>query len=241
VASKCNSLRRRGGAAASPRTSNIKLGPVAATYVSQKSCPKTCPFYNNGCYAEYGPMYWAVTSKVNASAGDDTTTQLAKDEAALIDELPADVPLRLHVVGDCSTKTAAAIVSAAADRYEERGAAAGNEASVWTYTHAWKKVPRKEWKQVSVLASCENADQVKEATEAGYATAVVVPEFKQNSAYEADGIKLIPCPQQTGKCASCLDCKLCTRDATLRNRGLTIAFIPHGPGTKKVRKSLDVI
>jgi len=206
--------------------------------VSQKSCPNTCPFYNNGCYAEYGPMYWAVTSKVNSTGASSTTTELAKDEAALIDELPADRPLRLHVVGDCSTRTAAKIVSAASDRYRRR---TNGKHGVWTYTHAWRNVPRKSWAGVSVLASCENTDQAKEAMESGYPAAVVVGEFQKTTAYEENGVKLVPCPQQTGKSESCLSCGLCTRGTAMLDRKVAIAFIPHGPGIKKVRKSLDVV
>ena len=33
---------------------NRKLGPVSATYVSQRSCPRDCPFLGRGCYAEWG-------------------------------------------------------------------------------------------------------------------------------------------------------------------------------------------
>src|SRR3712207_595599 len=53
-------------ATATNRSKNRKLGDAAVTYVSQQSCPRTCPFYRAGCYAEQGPMGMFVTSRLNA-------------------------------------------------------------------------------------------------------------------------------------------------------------------------------
>jgi hypothetical protein len=129
------------------KTGNRKVGDVAVTMVSQKTCPKTCPFLDAGCYAASGPqgIHTARLNKARASA-----TELARAEAHGIAQLDGTKPMRLHVVGDCSTKTAARTVSKAADAYSaKRGQ------KVFTYTHAWRNVPREAWGQVSVLASCE--------------------------------------------------------------------------------------
>ena len=48
-------------------TANKKLKGCAVTYVSQDSCPKDCRFLGpgGGCYAQYGPMLWGVTRRLN--------------------------------------------------------------------------------------------------------------------------------------------------------------------------------
>jgi len=36
------------------KSQNSKTGEVAVTYAPIHSCPKTCPFLDSGCYAQYG-------------------------------------------------------------------------------------------------------------------------------------------------------------------------------------------
>src|SRR5437867_549907 len=141
-------------------TTNPKLGPVAATYVSQVSCPGECPWYDDGkwgspCYANNG-FQGLMTKKLNQGKGD--YIDAAREEAQLISQLSGERPLRLHVVGDCKDRAAAQFVARAADSYRaQRGQ------PVWTYTRAWEHIPRSVWGRVSVLASCETAGQVRRA------------------------------------------------------------------------------
>lgn len=207
-------------ATAVERSENVKLGNVSATYASQASCPSDCPFLNSGCYAEAG--YVGIqTRRLNASTVS-ASIKIAKAEAEAIDKLSGRRPLRLHVVGDARTNTAARILSAAAKRYTAR---LGRR--VWTYTHAWRRVLRKSWGRISVLASCESIKDAKQAMRAGYAAAIVVPKFAKDSAYPADGIKILPCPAQT-RGVTCDKCQLCMDDSRLRDSKLVIAFEPHG-------------
>ena len=55
------------------RSSNKKTGPIAVTTTSKDSCPKSCPFMGNGCYAESGPlgMLW---KKISDAQIDGTFT-----------------------------------------------------------------------------------------------------------------------------------------------------------------------
>lgn len=211
------------------QTANRKLGPIAVTHVAQTSCPTTCPFLNKGCYTETGPQ-GVTTARLNKST--ETALELAAAEAEAIDMLPADRPLRVHVVGDCATPEAAALVGAAMVRYAERG-----KTFAWTYTHAWRDVPVEAWQGAAVLASCETPAEVAEATARGYATAMVVPEHPGRKVYERGGVKVLPCPQEQGG-PQCKDCGLCARPATLRDKGLTVGFAAHG--TKKSTVALTV-
>lgn len=215
------------------KSGNTKLGEISTTHASQATCPRTCPLYGAGCYAEYG--YQAMTTwRLNERRWVDPEV-IARQEARAIDGLSGERDLRLHVVGDCTTNGGAVEVSRAAERYRQRG---GRE--VWTYTHAWRDVCRVCWGRVSVLANCESVADVREASRRGYATAMVVPEFESESAYEvAGGVKVIPCPAQT-RGVKCVDCRLCMDDERLHAAGLTIAFEAHSQGKNKVKGRLEL-
>ncbi len=217
-------------------SANRKLGPVATTSVSQISCPKVCPWYDNGkqgspCYANNGFLGWH-TAKLNRGVG--THIDAAQEEAAAIEQLGAERPLRLHVVGDCKDEESARVVAKAADRYRRK-----NHEPVWTYTHAWSTVKRRAWGKVSVLASCDTPNEVIRAKARNYATAVVVDQFVNTRAYVSDGIKIVPCPQETGRVRFCTDCRLCFKDDLLKKADVTIGFAAHSGGARKMKDKLS--
>src|SRR5207248_895946 len=96
-------------------STNAKLGAVSATYASQASCPPSCPWFKQGCYAESGPTGF-TTRRLNRSDVRGAV-RIAREEARAIDALTGDRLLRLHVVGDARTKAAARVLGAAAQRY----------------------------------------------------------------------------------------------------------------------------
>jgi hypothetical protein len=210
-------------------SSNAKLGKVSATYAAQQSCPSDCPFLNSGCFAENGFTGGFITKRLNRHLPDDITPeQIAAEEAAAIDRLTGDRDLRLHVVGDSRMLNGTRRIADAARRYIARGAR-----RVWTYTHAWRTVPRFAWGPVSVLASCETEDEVLAARARGYATAMVVLVHDSEKLYGLGRTKLLPCPQET-RGVSCADCRLCMDDRRLFAENITIAFAVHGsPASKK--------
>lgn len=200
-----------------------KLGPISATHVAQLSCPTTCAFINAGCYAEDAHLSAYVTKRLNRGVDPDITkTMIASIEAEAIDALSGDRDLRLHVVGDSTTVNGTKKIAAAGERYMARG---GRKA--FTYTHAWRSVPRSAWGAVSVLASCETEGDVREAHARGYATVLVVGEHVTERRHRREGIDLLPCPQET-RGVTCAECRLCMDDARLRDEGCTIAFAVHG-------------
>jgi hypothetical protein len=214
---------------------NAKLGPVAATYASiEASCPASCSLKGNGCYAHGGNVALHVR-RLDASKA--SPLMAARDEADAIDASPRPrgKALRLHVAGDCSTIVAANTVAAASGRWLERGGG-----PVWTYTHAWRSVPRTmAWERVSALASIETAADAKVARRAGYAPALVVAEHPADGrAWKANGITWIPCPAQTRDNITCADCRLCWDDAKLKARNAGITFAVHG---SRKRRALTVI
>ncbi|MFH0980438.1 MAG: hypothetical protein V2A79_02735 [Planctomycetota bacterium] len=213
------------------RSENAKLGRCAATYVSQATCPDSCPFRGQGCYAESGPIAWAATSKVNGSK--IRPYGLARQEAREIDRLPADRPLRVHVVGDCRTDGAARVVSGAMARYARRG-----QTVAWTYTHAWRQIRKASWGKASVLASVEAVKDIRAARARGYAAAVVVAEHVSERPYVVDGEKILACPAESGK-TDCARCRLCTRTDWLKRNRISIGFAAHGTRKGTVRKLIQ--
>jgi hypothetical protein len=218
-------------------STNRKLGAASATYVSQASCPASCPWYGSGCYAENGPIGY-TTRRLNRSP-ERRAERIARDEARAVDGLSGSRPLRLHVVGDARTKAAARILARAAQRFRARGGQ-----PVWSYTHAWRTVDRASWGPVSVLASCETPADAREAMAAGYAAALVVEHHASDKAHDVGGVRVIPCPNQT-RGVTCTDCGLCMDDGRLRSRGLAIAFAAHGrsikPALRQTLASLPVV
>ena len=198
--------------------------------MSQITCPQSCPLYNNGCYAEIS--FVGLHSKRLNASGETNPIEAAKEEAEGIKSLSGKFDMRGHVVGDSPNDACVKIFAKAVEEYKAK-----HGKSVWTYTHN-HTTKRSTWGPVSVLRSCENTDQVKKSNKAGFAAAMVVPEFEKETAYKIDGVSFIPCPQQTGKADSCETCRLCMKDSKLLSIGANILFRSHGTGKNKVNEYL---
>jgi hypothetical protein len=216
---------------------------VDATYVSIKaSCPKSCPLMGEGCYAQLS--YVGITThRLDEEADGFSPLQAARAEAKAIDEsykggdVPTGRDLRLHVAGDSRTITGTRILNKAVSRWRKRGGG-----DCWSYTHAWKNVPRKEWDQVSILASVTTVDEVPAAKQQGYAPAIVVSEHPSEKVYKLEGsdVKWIPCPAQT-RGVGCSDCRLCFNADRLYNENMGIAFSVHGVKKENIKRRLTVL
>jgi hypothetical protein len=245
---------------------NAKLGDCSATYVSFASCWTGCAFYGKGCYGGHdltglqerqlrrATLGGKFAGPVARGAGSGKKTpdarRIARDEARVIDALIGARPLRLHVVGDCRTVSAAQILARAADRYIKRSKAhyrglLGRLAAkgwpgmpVWSYCHTWRTIARQAWGKISILASCETRADVAAAMKRGYAAALVVESHPADGkAWVADGVKFVPCPNQT-RGVTCRECRLCFDDAALRAAKSVITFRVHGGGKEQAREAL---
>jgi hypothetical protein len=217
-----------------------KLGLVHATYASQATCPVTCSYRGAGCYAESGRVnIRTLELNKNAEAAGVTPLDVAREEAAAIEEdLSGRLDLRLHVVGDCPDSECAAEVAKAAVKKMRR-----HKRSAWSYSHAWKDVDRTAWQGVSVLASCENLEQLDEALDLGWSASIVVDKFPHSGIFELpSGKKAFACAHQTHG-TQCVDCRLCLRgDQYLRRRGIdAIAFEVHGSGAKQIKSKHTLV
>lgn len=210
---------------------NEKVGDASATYASiDASCPKDCSQRDAGCYAQSGNVGIHVNRLDRAAEGStmdtrDVARQEAKQIRNAISEGLDTRPLRLHVSGDCRTPSAARELAKATE---------GWRAPVWSYTHAWKSVPREAWGRVSVLASVDKAEDIPLAFERGYAPALVVSTHESRRAYEVQGIRGIPCPAQTTEGVTCVKCGLCMRADWLHETKAAILFAAHGSSKRRL-------
>lgn len=222
---------------------NAKTGRVAVTYADLRaSCPASCPLRGEGCYAENFAIYPWFRALAEAGRGHDARST-ARAEARAIDSgrVVQGRAMRLHVAGDCRTAVAARIVSAAARRYIARGGG-----PVWTYTHAWRVVPRSAWGPrgaLSVLASTERAEDAPRALARGYAPALVVDTHPADgrATVDARGVRWVPCPAQTRDNVACVNCRLCWDAEGLRARRTGITFAAHGARASSAKRRLAVI
>lgn len=248
-----------------PKASNRKLGPVdpktlrgrrphvAATYASiAVTCPTTCIFNGNGCYAEGGFVGLAT----NDLRREGEPLEAALEEMGHIfkflgarKRVPQDGgrdgqqgrDLRLHVAGDAKTDEAAKTLAFMERTWRQMGG--GN---VWTYTHAWLSVKRESWGKISVLASCETPLDIILARSHGYTPTITVRSHRgATKAYKLPGVdgKIIPCPAETRDDVTCVSCRLCFDDKKLAERKNIIAFQVHGDsGTaKKAKRVLPIV
>lgn len=216
---------------------------VDATYATiEGSCPSSCPLKEAGCYAQ-SSFVGITVRRLDTEAEGLSTLQVARAEAKAIDQsydsgpVPKGRDLRVHVSGDSRTLAGTRLINKAIGRWKKRG---GGEA--WSYTHAWKNVPRDEWSNVGILASVSTVDEVTLARAQGYASAIVVPEHLSEKVYKLPDcdVKWIPCPNQT-RGVGCSDCRLCFNDKRLLDGNFGIAFAAHGVKKNEIKRHLKVI
>lgn len=218
---------------------------VAVTDASiSATCSSACPFKDAGCYQQAGRSR-QVAAQLDEAATGSTADEVMMAEADLIDgsfrrgPVPQDGArggrdLRLHVGGDVGSGRGAELLAGAADRWHARGGGV-----VWTFTHAWRDIPRAAFGRISVLASVEVAQDIEVARRAGYASAIVVGEFPSDKAFALPETmaKVIPCPAET-RSTTCVECRLCLNADSLLKRNQAIGFAAHGGGARQVRQTL---
>ncbi|WP_437796479.1 DUF7227 family protein [Sorangium sp. So ce693] len=220
-------------------------GPfVSTTDVSiVATCSATCPFKGSGCFAEAGFARFTAR-KLDAAARGLTDDQAVAEDIRFIDSAfdKGQVPqggarggrdLRLHVGGDVGSAAGARLLAGAADRRRDRSGA------VWSFTHAWREVPRDAWRSISVVASVKQPQDIQAARAAGHAAAIVFDEFPSDKAFALPGsnMEIVPCPAETrGK--PCVECRLCLDAGKLARSNVAIAFEAHGPAARRVREDL---
>jgi len=203
------------------KSRNAKTGPIPVTTTEKKSCPGTCPFKNNGCYADGGPL--AIVWKQVETMGKNITA-LCEDIAAL----PDGQLWRLNQAGDLPGNGTSInhidlqkIVSA---NHNKKG---------FTYTHySPSKHNRKYIKLANkngftINLSGNNLGHADKLKSLNVGPVVVVLPFDQVTNLKTpEGNKVTVCPaaiDATNK-INCKNCGLCA----IADRETIIGFPAHG-------------
>ena len=216
-----------------PVSENKKTGPIAVTTSSKGTCPSTCPFKKNGCYASTGAIniHWLAVSR--SQTGTDF-----KGFIKGLNALPVNQLTRLNQAGD---------LPGAGNRINRKEldciVKAGQGKRFFTYTH--KPVIGKG------ETVCRNRRAIKAANEGGTVinlsgsnlreadklkalnigpVVVVLPLGAPNTLQTPAGHKVVKCPAQTREYVTCSTCKLCAQG----KRSVIVGFEAHGKAKRKV-------
>lgn len=216
------------------RTTNAKLGGGVATYRSKSTCPTTCPFYDNGCYAFSNIR----TSRVADRFGTESHSE---QFARITDKVKAGELVRHAVSGDVmrSDSIGRRYVDWGYIREVDDLAQERPDLDHYSYTHAWERIGDNPFEHAVFNASCETEEQVVQAADQGWDAVITVPDFEDpvvgKEIETTQGTKrVVPCPAQTHG-ITCEECRLCAKP----NRTAVVAFAAHGMGKFKAEDALN--
>jgi len=217
------------------KSGNKKTGFMPVTYNSRLSCPDSCIFKNNGCYADnyHTALNW---DKVTSGERGGTFKELLNNIKAL---KPGTI-WRACVAGDIPSNNKGEI-----SRTYIKGITEANQGlKGYTYTHnrldigeniSLLKTANKQGFTVNISTETEAA--ADNAVLNSLPTVIVVKSTETRRAwFTKNKNKIIVCPAQTNG-VNCIDCQLCQH----RPKNLIIAFKAHGNQAKKIDKILDNI
>ncbi len=209
---------------------NIKTGPIPVTITSRDTCPATCAFKGNGCYAEYGPvkLHW---DRVTAGDRGGTLDELC----AQLRTLPKHQLWRMAQAGDwpgdgrlLDTKAMSALAKANQGR---RG---------FGYTHYdplikhnARVIARTNAAGLTVNLSANNLAHADRLAALGIGPVVVVlPKDATKPVRTPAGRLVAVCPASIRQDITCASCGICA----VGSRKAIIGFPAHGSGARKAEQ-----
>lgn len=207
----------------------MKTGPIPVSTTSSDSCPPTCSFKGNGCYAEHGPMllHWRA---VDAGKRGGTLDELCERVAVL----PRHQLWRHNQAGDLPMSSPGRI-----DRKALRQLTLANKGRRgFTYTHHRPTKPNVDAVReandngFTVNWSAETLAQADEYAALGAGPVVVVlPTDATKPVNTPAGRSVIVCPASIGN-TDCLNCGICQH----RDRQPIVGFPAHGTAAAKAER-----
>jgi hypothetical protein len=182
------------------------------------TCPPTCRYLGNGCYAEGGNV--ALHQR---GTGDDVQAALHGAAAVLVWAGLTGRTARLHVAGDLGMQVDPHYVDGLCAIGREVRRLTGNAVVAWTYTHHADGPYRAALADAGIV--------VRLSDRVGASGAVVVESRDHARRLRATtGAPVAVCPAQL-RDVNCAACRLCwTR------LDVTIAFLSHGVAKAKVNR-----
>ena len=205
------------------KSKNKKTGPIPVSTTERKSCPKSCPFKKNGCYADGGPL--AIVWDQTATTHGRPWSKLCSDVKAM----PEGQLWRHNQAGDLPHK------KEIIDQDKMRSLMASNtNKRGFTYTHHDMNI--KANREIVQIANgqeftinlsgntLKHADELK-ALKIG-PVVVVLPQDQTKNLKTPQGHKVTVCPAAIDKTdkINCANCGLCA----IADRETIIGFPAHG-------------
>ena len=211
-----------------PKSKNAKVGKMAVTTSTAKTCPTSCPFKSNGCYADSGPLKLHWDKVTREERGDDWPTFLGK-----IKDMPTGSKWRHNQAGDLPGDTKNLDSTKCVDLAKANEGKRG-----FTYTHydvldnfqnaITVNIMNHLGFTVNVSANnLEHADKLCDLDIAPVAT--VLPIEQTTNTVTPKGRKVVVCPATYKDDVSCASCMLCEK----WDRNVVVGFPAHGTSKKK--------
>lgn len=210
---------------------NEKLGGIPASMTSRTSCPPSCSFYGEGCYAEYHVVahHWRRVGEAG-----DTWADFLDD----VRSLPPGQLWRHNVAGDLPGHGEVLDVAMLSQLVE---ANRGRRGFTFTHKHAsndqrlairWANV-----KGLTINLSADNLDEADELVSLGVGpVAVVLPEGAPDTgARTPEGRRVVVCPAERG-ILTCASCQLCA----VPHRRAIVGFRAHGQSKARVSELVQL-
>jgi len=212
-----------------PVSSNAKTGPIAVSMTEESSCPPTCPFKANGCYAEYGRtlLHWSKVPERGIPWPDFIHRLRRLTSSAMFrHDVAGDLP---HAGGYLIQELVFTLARVSA-----------HLRASWTYTHHKLNSHNlsiiREAIEIgfTVNVSCEDTHIAALNVLRGLPTVCVVPP-EAPSCFREEGVTFVQCPATLRDNINCRNCggprgiPLCAR----ADRRVVVTFPAHGSGRKK--------
>ena len=212
-------------------SSNSKIGKIPATNSSRLTCPDSCPFKLNGCYAHAGYYTRLNWDKVTSGSRGVSWSDFLASIAAI---KPAQL-WRHNVSGDLrpTANNNELIDSKALTQL----ATANSDSRGFTYTHYLpSKHNIRAIRKANKLGFTVNLSANSVAQSIEYKKAfpdlpvvTVAPSDIGNGTRTIGGQKIVVCPATYKDNVTCKTCRLCS----VASRDSVVAFPAHGSQTNK--------
>ena len=210
------------------KSKNAKVGKMPVTTSTATTCPTSCPFKSNGCYAYGYPLKGHWDKVTEGERGDDWSTFIDK-----IKDLPTGSKWRHNQAGDLPGD-----MEKLDDEKCIELAKANKGKRGFTYTHydvldnfqnaITVNIMNHLGFTVNVSANnLEHADKLCDLDIAPVAT--VLPIEQTTNTVTPKGRKVVVCPATYKDDVSCASCMLCEK----WDRNVVVGFPAHGTSKKK--------
>lgn len=217
-----------------PRSSNMKIGPMPASLTGWSSCPDECPLKARGCYAKTGPLGWHADKVSRADRGITWAEFLENVEkinpgTVWRHNQSGDLPGENNVI---SAELLRSLVAANEGRrgftYTHKPVLDGQDGPVKANRREIENANRKGFTVNLSANGLNHADKLAALNIGPVVT--ILPAGVESNTVTPKGRRVVVCPAQIKEGVTCSTCKLCSRG----DRSVIVGFIPHGASKKHV-------